>query len=1018
MFKYLKTVNLFILLFIFFLPINAAELNSKYFGGIKARMIGPATMSGRITAIDCVKSDPSTVYVGTAGGGIWKSIDKGTTFRPIFEKYTMAIGCIAIDQKNPNTVWVGTGETNVRNSVSVGTGLYKTKDGGKSWEYVAFKNSERIRKIVIDPANPKTLYVAVLGHLWDANEERGLYKTTDNGETWEKILYINENTGCTDFEIDPQTSKVMYAAMWQFRRKPYFFTSGGKGCGLYKSLNGGKNWKKIEKGLPAPIGRVEIAIAPTRPNRIYALVESKKNALFLSDDMGANWKKVNESMLATLRPFYFWHLEVDPQDFKRIYIPNFVLGISDNEGKTISAGFMGSVHPDIHAIWINPHNPKHFLIGTDGGVYITHDRGNHFFKVSCLPVSQIYNVYYDMQTPYNVYCGLQDNGGWRGPSKSYEGYIKNKEWTPIGGGDGFHVIPHPKDHLIVYYNWQGGKLQRQNLRTHEAKDIQPLPTSDKEPEYRYNWNAAVAVSAINPEVLYAGAQFLFKSEDRGDSWKRISPDLTTDDPLKQQQEKSGGLTTDDTTAENHCTIFVIAPSPLDEKVIYVGTDDGNLQITRDGGKNWKNIVKNIPDLPAHTWCTKVEPSRFDKGCVYATFEGHRSGDQKPYVFKSLDYGKTWKNLSSDSIKGYCHVIKEDLVNKNLLFLGTEFGLHISINAGNTWVHLPEALPQVSIRDLKIHPREHDLLMGTHGLGIMIIDDITPLRSLNAELFQKKAAVLPSKPVFMETPAFTMDFPSDNDFAGPNPPDGVNIYYYLKSRHIFGDLKIEIYNQKDEKLITLPTSKRRGINRVGWNMRLKPPRSANMIGLNTSMVFAGPMVREGIYKVKLIKGKNTFEGEIKLIANPLTGHPKSHRELRYETVMKLYNLLEEFSYSANNADKIVKRLKAIKDKKLEKKLGPLKEVFENYHKSIVQHGGLMTGEKLRERLANIYSSVISFSGKPTQAQIFNYEVLKKEVKIAESKFKSLLKKYLPKINKILEKEKTIVIPEKAEYLKSK
>lgn len=1015
---FLKRVILSLVITTLWIPLTGNQMNSNYFGGIKARMIGPATMSGRITAIEGVNRNPNIVYVGTAGGGLWKSIDRGTTFKQVFRKHTMAIGCITVDQRNPDIVWVGTGETNVRNSVSVGTGLYKTTDGGKNWKYIAFKNSERIRKIVLDPENPNIMYAAVLGHLWDSNPERGLYKTSDGGKSWKKILYRDENTGCTDFEIDPQNPRTMYAAMWQFRRKPYFFTSGGKGCGLYKSTDGGNKWQSIHTGLPTPLGRIEIAVAPTRPARLYALVESNENALYLSDDMGGSWTKVNDTLMATLRPFYFWHLEVDPNDFKRIYIPNFSLGMSRDEGKTISAALGGSVHSDIHAIWINPNNSRHLLVGTDGGVYISHDRGSHFFKVGCLPVSQFYTVYYDMLTPYNVYGGLQDNGGWRGPSKSYEGIIKNKEWTPIGGGDGFHVIPHPKDPLIIYYNWQGGRLQRQNLRTHEAKDIQPLPVSHDEPEYRYNWNAAVAVSPHDPEILYTGAQFLFQSTDRGDSWQKISPDLTTNDPEKQQQNKSGGLTIDDTTAENHCTIFVIAPSPLEKEVIYVGTDDGNLQITRNGGKTWTNLIKNIPDLPANTWCTSVEPSRHTKSTVYATFDGHRTGNMKPYVYKSTDYGSTWVNLAAETIEGYCHVIREDLENPNLLFLGAEFGLHLSIDGGKHWVHLPEALPRVSVRDMKIHPREHDLILATHGLGVMIIDDITPIRALTPQLLQKNAAVLPSKGVIMETPAYAMDFPSDNDFAGPNPLDGAVIFYYLKSRHIFGDLKIEIY-KNNEKLITLPTTKRRGINRVVWNMRLKPPRSANMVGLNTSMVFAGPMVGEGDYEVHLIKGKNTYTGNIQLLPNAITGHPKADRELRHQTVMKLYNLLEKFSYSANNADMILKQMKA-QGGILQKKLEFYRKIFKTFHESIVQYGGLMTGEKLRERLANLYSSVISFSGKPTRAQIFNYQVLKKEVDIAEAKFKSLLKKHLPKINRIMKKykKKTITVPSLEEYLKKR
>ncbi len=1005
-----KTLYLFVaLLAVFSLAVDAkdVEIDASAFGGIKARMIGPAVMSGRVTAIDCVTTDTRTVYVGSASGGIWKSVNGGTTFRQVFEKYTMSIGCLTIDQKNPETVWVGTGECNVRNSVSVGTGLYMTRDGGKNWEFKGFKDSERISKIIIDPKNSKILYAAVMGHLWDANQERGVYKTSDEGKTWERILFVDENTGCADLEIDPQEPNVLYAAMWQFRRKPDFFSSGGKGSGLYKSSDRGKTWKRLTRGLPkGPLGRIALALAPSRPGTLYATVEARETALYRSDEMGENWEKVNETLWVKLRPFYFSNLIVDPSDHRRVYIAGLLIGVSEDGGKNVMP--RGNVHADIHALWVNPNDPNQLMAGTDGGVYISNNRGNTFTMVASLPVSQFYHVSYDMQTPYNVYGGLQDNGSWYGPAKKYGASILNKDWKNVGIGDGFYVCRHQKDADIVYYTWQGGRLVRYNERTHESKDIQPLPTQKGEPEYRFNWNAAFAQSPTDPETIYMGAQFLFKSSNRGDTWEKISPDLTTNDPQKQQQEKSGGLTIDNTTAENHCTLVTISQSPLEQDLIWVGTDDGNLQVTRSGGKTWTNLVNNIPNLPKNTWCSSVEASHHQPGTAYATFDGHRSGDMKPYVYKTEDFGSTWVSLSAEAIEGYCHVIREDLVNPDLLFLGTEFGLFVTIERGQQWVHLNEALPRVPVMDMTIHPREHDLIMATHGLGIQIIDDITPLRALTAEVLDAPVYILPSRAAIIKSPALVQEFPGDAEFSGDNPPEGAAITYYLKKRHIFGDLKVEILDPSGELVQTLPTTKRRGINRIYWGMRLKPPKTPTAPGL-TRYFAQGPEAAEGTYTARLVKVKDTYTGKIEVKADPLAGHSKEDRHLRHETVMKLYDLQEELGYIADTmgslSEEIEKRVKegTIKDKNLENKLKNFKSKLDTLHKSIVQYEGIMAGEKLSEKVMDLYSAVIQYGGRPTDSQLYYYAVLKDQVQKVGVKFKGLIDKELAAVNSSLKKK---------------
>ncbi len=1005
-----KISLLLIVFFIFGISYSLAKVKvpSYFFSTLKARQIGPAVMGGRITAIEGVWKDPRILYVGTAGGGVFKSLNGGITFKPIFDKYTMSIGSIAVSQKDSDIVWVGTGECNVRNSVSVGTGLYKSNDGGKTWKFMGFEDSERIAKIVINPDNDDVVYVCVMGHLWNSNTQRGVYKTEDGGKTWKKILYVDENTGCADLEMDPQEHDVLYASMWQFRRKPYFFTSGGKGSGIFKTEDGGKSWKKLKKGLPrGELGRIAIAVSYSRPSTIYATVESKETALYRSNDMGESWKKVNETLAVKMRPFYFSNLQVSPENHRKIFVAGLMLSISNDGGKSFDFSFSGfGVHPDIHPIWVNPKYPQHVVIGSDGGIYVSIDGGTHFKFVSNLPVSQFYHVSYDMDIPYNVYGGLQDNGSWYGPSKSY-GYrgIGNKEWKNIGGGDGFYVFPHPKDRNIIYYSWQGGNLVRFNRLTKEAKDIKPMPESEKEPEYRFNWNAAVSLSHYDPDTIYIGAQYLFRSRDRGDSWEKISPDLTTNDPQKLIQEKSGGLTPDDTGAENHCTITTISESPLDPKIIWVGTDDGNLQLTMDGGKTWINLIKNVKGVPKNTWVSSIEASRFNKGRAYVTFDGHRTGDMKPYVFYTDDFGKTWHSIATEEIRGYVHVIREDLKNENLLFLGTEFGLFISFDRGESWTHMKYSMPQVAVRDIAIHPRDNDLILATHGRGIMIIDDISYLRAINEDLLKKEAFILPSRAAYKRITSSFQEFPGDGEFFGDNLADGVFITYYLKKRHLFGDLKLEIVD-KDGKIVkTLPAKKSRGFNRVFWDMRLKPPKVPASSGL-TPVMAIGPMIEEGEYTVRLIKGKKVFEGKIKLLPDPLTNYSIEDRKIRHELIMKLYKMQAELSQFSDEAKSIKEKAfllaKKVKSKKLRRRLKDIGEKLKRFHESIVQSKGLMTKGKLREKVMALYSSVISYGGRPTNSQIKYSDVLYKRIRKKKKEFDLLLKE-IEKLNKKLSKE---------------
>jgi photosystem II stability/assembly factor-like uncharacterized protein len=988
------------------------RFDSSTFGGLQARPIGPAVMSGRIAALDAIHRDGKLrIWAGAAGGGVWVSENGGTSFEPVFDEYTMAIGAVKIDRSDPDRVWIGTGEPWTRNSISIGTGMYKTLDGGDEWVHVGLADTEHISRILIHPAEPDTVWVCATGHLWDGNEQRGVFKTTDGGENWDKILYVDQDTGCSDLVIDPQEPDILYSAMWQFRRWPWTFKSGGPGSAIYKSVDGGATWKKIEKGLPeGELGRIALAVAPTRPNVLYATVESEKTAMFRSDDLGESWYETATAAAVESRPFYFSLLVPDPSDHNRIYKPAGSLAVSDDGGKTFT-GLGGGTHADHHALWVDSENPLHLLLGTDGGVYESNNRGVHWNFLNRIPVSQFYQVSVDMERPYNVYGGLQDNGTWMGPSSGVAG-IKNKHWDNIGMGDGFHAYVEKAEPDLVYVEWQGGRVERMRKSTGEVKSIQPLERKD-DPKYRYSWNTALHVSPTRDNTLYVGAQFLFLSRDRGDSWKRISPDLTTDNPDKQKQMESGGLTVDNSTAENHCTIYSIAESSLDENIVWVGTDDGNVQVTRDGGESWNNVTANFEGVPPHTWVTQVEAGHHDPGVAYVTFDGHRTGDMTTYIYGTSDYGKSWQALATDDVAGYSLVVREDLVNEDLLFLGTEFGLYVSIDRGNRWARFKGGLPKVGVRDMVIHPREHDLVMATHGRGIFILDDLTPLRELKETMLGEKIVLLGSRPAVQTVPNSIQEFPGDDEWVGDNPDGSAWITYYMAKRHMFGDLKIEVYDDQGELITTIPAGKRRGINRANWSMRHKMPKVAPAKSLVMQVFsFMGPYVPVGEYSFKLIKGKTTLDGTIEAQFDPRADYTPEELAVQDREVMELYRMVEQFTFMVDSLIDIRDQGRARKDGLGEKdKLGVALQAFDDDLESLrkdvlaTRKGGMLAGEeKLRERLTWLYGAINGYEGQPGASQMEYKKVLAEQEKAAERRFEALLATHLVDLNKRLEKKK--------------
>ncbi len=991
------------------------KIDSYTFGGLKARSIGPAVMGGRISAIDATVGQVPTIYVGSASGGVWKSKDGGIGFKPIFDEHTQSIGAIKIDPNNDETIWVGTGETWVRNTVSVGDGIYVSTDGGDKWQHKGLTKTERIAAIEISSEDKNTLFACATGALWSDSEHRGVYKTSDAGETWQKVLYINETTGCSDLVIDPNNPNIIYAGMWEFRRFPDFFFSGGKSSGLYRSTDGGENWIELTQGLPAgEKGRISLAIAPSKTTTVYSVIESDNTAIYRSKDMGNNWQKMSDAGAVQMRPFYFGELKVDPEDPDRVYKPSFLMAVSENGGKSFSSmfsgGFNASMHPDLHALWINPHNPNVLILGTDGGVYMSHDKGGNWRFIGTMPVSQFYHISHDNQWPYHVYGGLQDNGSWEAPSRA-SGGIKGSDWKSIGMGDGFWSFVDSQDHNTIYSEYQGGKLLKINRELGEVKNIAPVAGADDD-SLRFNWNTPLLVSQTNKGTIYYGAQYLFKSNDKGDSWQRISPDLTSNDPKRQRQENSGGLTIDNSTAENNATIYSISESPLDSQLLWVGTDDGKVHVSKDGGKNWQDLSKNFKNIPAGTWVSRIAASPHDKATAFITFDGHRTGDMNVYVLKTSDYGKSWQEISDDNIKGYAWVIQQDLVNPELLFLGTEFGLFITLDGGKQWARFKENLPKVAVHDIVIHPTEHDVILATHGRGVYILDDITPIRALNKEVLASNVAMLPSRPAIMTDGTALQSFSGGDDFVGESPSETAIISYYLKKRHMFGDIKVNIYDEKDNLIKSIPAGKRRGINRVQWPMRLKPPKFPPSNALTGG--FFGPRVAAGQYRVELVKGKKTFAGSINLVADPRSSHTVEDRKAQNQLSMKLYNDINDLTYMINKLDDLKVQANEVKiklKKSEQKKINGFTQKIEALTHGLSAHKkGMITGEeKLKEKYGNLFGNVSAYNGRPSKTQFDTSVQLQKQLSKAMQKSENILKRDLNKLNMMLEKsnEKPLV-----------
>ncbi len=864
----------------------AQPLDLSVFKQIKPRNIGPAGMSGRVTALDVNLQQPDIIYAGTASGGLWRSEGGGTIWTPLTDSLNVAsIGAVAVDQRNPQVIWIGTGEGNPRNSQTMGGGVFKSIDGGRTWKNMGLEKTRTIHRLIIHKHNPDIVYVSALGTAWGETNERGVYRTKDGGKTWERILYVNDRTGAGDLVVDPSNPNRMLVSMWEYRRWPWFFKSGGPGSGLYLTLDGGDTWQKLtdKEGLPAgELGKMGLAWARNNPRVVYALIESKKNALYRSDDGGFTWRMTADKNIGD-RPFYYSDIHVDPSNENRLYNVFSNVTVSDDGGKTFST-LLGwdNIHGDHHAWWIHPTDPDFMIDGNDGGLAITRDKGRTWAFSETLPVGQFYHVNVDDQIPYNVYGGMQDNGSWRGPAYVWRtGGIRNQYWDEIAFGDGFDVVIEPNQRY-GYAMWQGGNLLRVDFQSGASEPCKPYHPDGT--FLRFNWNAGIGQDPLDPKTIFYGSQFLHKSSDGGKTWSIISPDLTTNDTAKIKAHLSGGLTYDVTGAENHCTIIAISASAKKQGIIWVGTDDGNLQVTRDGGASWTNVAANLPGVPAGSWIPQVHASRFNEGEAFVVVNNYRRNDWTPWIFRTRDFGKTWERLVDEKkVMGYALSFIQDPVEPRLMFAGTEFGLYISVDEGKNWSRWTNGYPTVSTYDMAIQPREHDLVIGTFGRALWIFDDIRPFREIAskgaASTLQQAVKVYPAPNAYLANmrEGAGSHFSGNAMYKGDNRAYGASITYSLKALNRkdttapapkSDSVKVEIMDANGKVIRHLSLMGEAGVNRFYWDlsqdgirMPVQPkPKSE-------AQPPAGPYAMAGTYKVRIKYGSSVDSAMVKVLDDP-------------------------------------------------------------------------------------------------------------------------------------------------------
>lgn len=1044
-------------LFIAIPKANAQTIDPEIFKELKPREIGPGGMSGRVTAIDVVLSQPDIIYAGTASGGVWKTTGGGQTWIPIFEdEATASIGALTIDQSNPSIIWVGTGEGNPRNSLNGGKGVYKSLDGGRSWQLMGLESTRNIHRILVDPNDSNTVYVGAIGSPWGAHPERGVFKTTDGGKTWTHILKTNEHSGVADMVMDPSNPGKIIVAMWEHFREPWFFKSGGAGSGLFITHDGGANWKQItdKEGLPkGELGRIGLAIAPSNPDRIYALVEAKKNGLYVSEDGGESWKLVNDKNDIGNRPFYYSDIFVDPTNEYKVYSVFTYVNVSIDGGKSFEElmpayGVDNGVHPDHHAWWIHPTNGKFMLDGNDGGLNLTRDGGKTWRFMGNIPVGQFYHIAADMEIPYNVYGGMQDNGSWRGPAYVWKRQgIRNSYWQEISFGDGFDVVPDPEDSRFGWSMSQEGYVSRYDYLTGNNYMVRPTHP-DPNVRLRFNWNSAINIDPVNPKTIYFGSQFVHKSTDKGLTWQIISPDLTTNDPQKQKQDESGGLTMDATGAENHTTILVIEPSVLNPAILWVGTDDGRVHLSQNGGASWQSLENNIKGLPKGSWITQIKASNKNPGTALLVANDYRRLNDGVYVYKTKDYGKSWQKLVDDKDVGsFALCIVEDPVTDQLLFLGTDDGLYYSLNAGGQWTKYKHHFPTVPVSDLLIHPREHDLVIGTFGRSIWILDDIRPLRALalNKGIVEQPLSLFEPPQGYQaayQQPTGSR-FGADALFQGENRPAGVAFSYWINTEEVKkiiettkdttegkkskDSLFLKIYDgEKLLRTLQKEIPEHDGIYHWRWYMDAKGGSWIRRNPRESKQEAGGGYLAPGQYEAVLSLGQkdtskySTQKRQINVFADPRIKPISTQGAEKTIAMMKasqslsseITEILNQLKTDLDGLERLGKDLKLQEDhdhqslldeiKQLRKALTELQDLYvgkQDERQGITAEAAPSVADRLRQH----YGYLASRPDGPTQTEIQLWEQAQQAAQMAEQKvnefYKTTWATFTQKINNI-------------------
>ena len=889
-----------------------AQVPESIFDGISRREIGPAVMAGRTVDFAVYEDDPAIFYAASASGGLLKTINGGNTWENVFDSQTtVSIGDVAINPTDPNVVWVGTGEANNRQSSSWGDGIYKSTDGGKTWKHMGLRESQHIGRIVIDPQDTDVVYVAAVGRLWGPNRERGVFKTTDGGVTWQHVLAINENTGAVDLIMDPANPKVILAAAYQRRRTGWGFNGGGPESGIYKSVDAGRTWRKLTSGLPTgDVGRIGLDIYRRNSNLVYAIVENREGGVFRSEDKGETWTKVNS---LNPRPMYFSQIRIDPNEPQRIYVAGVNLQVSDDGGRTFRDDGSPGVHSDHHAFWINPRNSRHLIDGNDGGIWMSRDRARTWEHVNNFPIGQFYNVDVDMQQPYHIYGGMQDNASWGGPSsvRDRQG-IANEHWYQMLSCDGMFTVVDPSDGNSVYTNCQNGRIVRYDRKTGERKSIMPQAEGGQTP-LRWNWTAPIIASPHDKRTIYTGANRVFKSTDRGQTWATISPDLTNG--LDRDELVIMGVSGRNITVARNDgmssfgNIFALAESPRKAGLLYAGTDDGNVQVSRDGGATWVNATSRISGVPKLIYVSRLTPSAFAEGTVYASFDGHRSDDFKPWVYVSTDYGETWRSISNNLPAGSVYVIKEDHKNQDLLYAGTEFGLFVSLDRGAHWTRW-KGMPTVAVYDLVVHPRDNDLILATHGRSFMVLDDITPLQQLNATVLAAPSHVFDIGPAVQYIPNENGWFLGGRSFRAPNRVLGAFVNYYLRTAAM-EDVAISISDAAGTVVRALKGPKTAGLHRVAWDLRAEPigPATSGLAGAFV-LTNLGPFVPPGEYKVQITIDGRSETKTAKVNGDPLVEMSDADRTTLYRTLLTLTDMQRAATSAAEAVTRLNQRVQQI------------------------------------------------------------------------------------------------------------